>query len=269
MTKALSVAASALVIFGGLAGIAFASHAWGSYHWARTANPFTLKLGDNVSPAWDPYLKAAAADWSASSMLDMTVVTGANLSNPKYCRAKTGEAQVCNAKYGSNGWLGIAQIYISGGHITAGIVKVNDSYFSTAKYNKPEWRTLVMCQEVGHILGLGHQDENMSNANLGTCMDYTSAPLRNDGAGDNLNPNAHDYNLLETIYAHLDSSTTLSQTAAATKPADVSDNPRDWGNEIRSSARASLFERDLGNGEKVFTHVFWAEENPRLTRSHE
>lgn len=253
----------ALIILGGLVGLvstASADHTWGSYHWARTANPFTLKLGDNVSPAWDPYLQAAAADWSVSSILDMTVVTGANLSNPKYCRAKTGEAQVCNAKYGSNGWLGIAQIYVSGSHITAGIVKVNDTYFNTVKYNKPEWRSLVMCQEVGHILGLGHQDENMSNANLGTCMDYTNAPLRDDGAGDNLNPNAHDYSLLETIYAHLDSSTTLSQAAAKSKPADISDNPRDWGNEIRSSARASLFERDLGNGEKVFTHVFWADD---------
>lgn len=26
-----------------------ATHAWGNYHWARTINPFTLKVGDNVS----------------------------------------------------------------------------------------------------------------------------------------------------------------------------------------------------------------------------
>jgi hypothetical protein len=28
---------------------ASANHSWGSYHWARTSNPFNLKLGDNVS----------------------------------------------------------------------------------------------------------------------------------------------------------------------------------------------------------------------------
>ena len=26
-----------------------ANHAWGNYHWARTSNPFTIKLGDNLS----------------------------------------------------------------------------------------------------------------------------------------------------------------------------------------------------------------------------
>jgi hypothetical protein len=235
-------------------------------------NPFTLKLGDNVSPQWDPYLAAAAADWSASSVLDMSVVAGANLANPKLCRAKTGQAEVCNAKYGQNGWVGIAQIYVASGHITAGIVKVNDTYFSMSKYNKPEWRQLVMCQEVGHVLGLAHQDENTSNKNLGSCMDYTSSPSRDDGAGDNLNPNAHDYALLETIYAHLDSSTTLAQASVTAKAADLSDDPRDWGKEIRSSGRASLFERDLGSGVTVFTHVFWAEDGRgRLSRdeSHE
>ena len=34
---------------------ASASHSCGNYHWARTANPFTLKLGDNVSSAWDSW----------------------------------------------------------------------------------------------------------------------------------------------------------------------------------------------------------------------
>lgn len=28
---------------------AYVSHSWNGYHWARTANPFRLKLGDNVS----------------------------------------------------------------------------------------------------------------------------------------------------------------------------------------------------------------------------
>ena len=55
---------------------AYASHSWGGYHWARTSNPFTLKVGDNVSSAWDPYLNEAIADWSASSVLNLVKVTG-------------------------------------------------------------------------------------------------------------------------------------------------------------------------------------------------
>jgi hypothetical protein len=45
----------------------FGSHSWGGYHWARTANPFTLKLGDNVSSGWDTYLAMASIDWSQST----------------------------------------------------------------------------------------------------------------------------------------------------------------------------------------------------------
>ena len=48
----------------GLPATAGASHSWGSYHWARTSNPFTLKLGDNVSSVWDSYLATTASDWS-------------------------------------------------------------------------------------------------------------------------------------------------------------------------------------------------------------
>ena len=55
---------------------ASADHAWGNYHWARTANPFTLKVGDNVSSAWDSYLNTTVSDWSQSTVLDLTKVAG-------------------------------------------------------------------------------------------------------------------------------------------------------------------------------------------------
>lgn len=249
-------------ILGAFATPAHAAHTWGPYHWARKANPFTLKLGDNVTSSWDAYLLAAAADWNTSSVLDVSIVYGGK--NPKTCRPSYGRGDVCNAKYGFNGWLGIAQIWVSGDHITQGTVKVNDTYFTTSSYNTPEWKTLVMCQEVGHIFGLGHQDENIDNADLGTCMDYTRNPSANQ------HPNAHDYSMLETMYAHLDTTTTLSQ-ATASKGQDIdTNNPREWGRELRRSAdgRTSLFARDLGNGEQVFTHVFWVEnaDEDRFTR---
>lgn len=244
------------------APFAFADHAWGSYHWARTSNPFTLKLGDNFTSNWDPYLTTAAADWSLSSVLDVIVV--ASGKNPKTCRPTAGRGEVCNAKYGYTGWLGIAQIWISGSHIAQGIVKVNDTYFATQTYNTPAWRQLVVCQEVGHLFGLDHQDEITTNTNLGTCMDYTRDPSSNQ------HPNAHDYEILETIYAHLDSSTTLSQTSAGKKQEDVSDDPRAWGREARRSAdgRASIFVREV-DGQTILTHVFWADpiEPDRLERS--
>ena len=238
-----------------------ASHVWGDFHWARTSNPFTLKLGDNVSGAWDSYLQTTSNDWSASSVLDTIIVTGNTTS--RRCRATNGRVEICNYRYGNNGWLGIAQIWASGTHITQGIVKMNDTYFDKTTYNTPAWRNLVMCQEVGHTLGLNHQDENFSNVNLGTCMDYTSSPESNQ------HPNTHDYEELELIYAHLDGFTTIqsgtqklplgSSVAQAAQEHDF-ENRSEWGKEIKNNGKVALFERNIGLGQKVFTFVIWATE---------
>lgn len=200
---------SALMLLA-LASPASASHSWGPYHWGRTSNPFNLNLGDNVTSAWDAYLTEASADWSASAVLNTTVVAG-NAGNVKRCNMTAGRAEICNSKYGFNGWLGVAGISVSGGHIVAGYVKLNDSYFNTSTYNKPEWRRSVMCQEVGHVFGLDHQDENFSNANLGSCMDYTNNPL---GPPSNEHPNQHDFEQLASIYSHTDSGNTFTGASA-------------------------------------------------------
>src|SRR5262249_19645423 len=132
--------------------VIIANHSWGGYHWARTSNPFTVKLGDNVSSAWDSYLTVASGDWSQSDVLDTTIVPG-QVSNPRNCRPTSGRVEVCNAAYGNTGWLGVAQIWVSGLHITQGSVKLNDTYFYTATYNTPGWRQMVTCQEIGHTFG--------------------------------------------------------------------------------------------------------------------
>ncbi len=244
-----------------------ATHSWGGYHWARTANSFNLKLGDNLSTTnWKANLGTTSSDWSLSTVLDTSVVPGTALrykSPNRDCSPTSGMVEVCNKTYGNTGWLGIAQIWITGGtHIAQGVVKVNDTYFNTTKYNTPAWRNLVMCQEAGHTFGLDHQDEVFSNENLGTCMDYTNDPSTNQ------NPNAHDYTQLETIYnSHSDTTTTVSATTSskggnsANRIGANVDNLSDWGKAIKQDAkgRDSVFEKNLGNGKKVLTHVFWAE----------
>lgn len=247
--------AISVVSFAVLATVAYADHSWGFYHWARTANPFTLKLVDNLTAGWDSYLATTSSDWSLSSVLDTEIVEGS--AGTKNCRPTSGRATVCNAKYGNNGWLGVASIWISGNHITQGTVKLNDTYFNTTKYNTPAWRNLVMCQEVGHIFGLDHQDENFYNTPLGTCMDYSSDPVPNQ------HPNQHDYDQLEAIYAHLDATTTVSALSKNSPAwAGYVDSPAhaEWGKAVRQSSdgRHSLYELDLGRGHKVFTFVFWA-----------
>src|SRR5262249_2448796 len=194
----VSVALLGAVLFAPSAG---ATHSWGGYHWARTSNPFTVKLGDNVSGLWESVLATTSADWGQSTVLDTQIVPGS--ANPRTCRATRGMVQVCDASYGNNGYLGVAQIWLSGLHILQGTVKLNDTYFNTSTYNTTAWRNLVSCQEVGHTFGLDHQDTNFNNANLGTCMDYTSNPTAVCSTSlvgsicnpvqDNEHPNKHDY----------------------------------------------------------------------------
>src|SRR4026208_506077 len=121
----------ALVAFPGSAS---ANHSWGKYHWARTSNPFTLKVGDNVNAAWDSYLNEAISDWSQSTVLDLTKVAGSTSGSA--CAPTSGRIETCNAAYGTTGWLGIAQIWTArGAHIVQATTKVNDTYFNQAQYN--------------------------------------------------------------------------------------------------------------------------------------
>jgi hypothetical protein len=238
------VALAAALLFAVSASPAAASHSWGNYHWARTANPFTVPLGDNVTNTaasnWESALTGASADWSRSSVLDSPIVAG--LTTGRKCRATDGRIEVCNARYGFNGWLGVAQIWLAGGHITKGTAKMNDSYFDSSRYNATAKRH-VMCQEVGHGYGLDHQDE--SGADLNTCMDYADAL-------DNPSPNAHDYQQLETMYRHLDATSTVSGATAAEsggKPAKVKRVDR-----VTTSTITEYF----ADGSRRVTHIIWA-----------
>jgi hypothetical protein len=242
-----------------LAVPAFASHSWGNYHWARTSNPFTLKVGNNLTTTnWTGHLGNSSADWSVSSVLDLSVVAG---QSNKRCSPTAGRIEVCNGKYGQNGWLGLAQIWLSGGHISQGVAKMNDTYFTMSRYNIEPEKLHVMCQEVGHTFGLGHTSEDGSSQN--TCMDYYSNLTQNDWTSTT--PNAHDYQMLESIYSHADGSTTIG-SAISNFPSFLTEmdlsTPGTWGRLVSGDAngRSETYELDLGDGRKIITHVYWAEE---------
>ena len=278
MTKGtIRAAAAAAVCAAALAAPALANHRWSTYHWNRPSGEVTVPVGDNVTSAWDSYLQVAVnggggkPGWNDSQYIQSPLVAGTTIA--KNCKAVPGTIQVCNSRYGQTGWLGIASIWLSNGHISQGTTKLNDTYFVSGSYNQPKWRRMVTCQEVGHDYGLGHVNENFDDPNTGSCMDYSNAPGRNDGAGTNEYPNTHDFDELKTIYTdHADSAaaTNFAQrspgqavpegVAAGLGDGIPGDSPAAWGRAVHrdGAGRPDIFEQDLGNGNKKITHVFWA-----------
>lgn len=248
MKRLAGVAVVAALISGFVASTASANHSWNGYHWARTSNPFTLKVGNNLTTAdWVAHYRQTLSDWSNSDVLDLAEVAGG--ARNKQCRPTAGRDEVCNGNYGFNGWLGLATIWLQSGtlHITQGTEKMNDTYFALAQYNNSAEREHVMCQEIGHTFGLTHQDE--SGISLNTCMDYYQNT--SDSDTKSTTPNQHDYDELATIYAHLDSSTTLG--LAADGPGNSAADLPAWAN-----PRESVYVDHLANGQTQISFVLWA-----------
>ncbi len=247
-----------VVIAVGVAAPVLATHSWSNYHWKRTTAELTVPVGDNVDSRWDSYLDVAIVDWNKSAYIASGEVPGS--TNPKNCRGVAGTIQVCNSTYGSNGWLGLASISISGGHIVQGTTKVNDTYFNLAQYNTPAWRAVVMCQEIGHDYGLGHQDEDSSTDLTNSCMDYTNQPAGNE------HPDAHDYEQLGIIYGGHMESASMTIGGRGSSGAEIGDTPDTWGKPVSflRDGRPHTYVRIDGPGQMTVTHVTWAiGEGPR------
>lgn len=178
---AVTVALAALLA---VVSVASADHSWSVYHWSS----------DNLSPT--------VVDKTSSSLYNVPLgvtewafVADEDGSAPRspiqptLTTAKKGDISVREGF--SQTWLGIATIFLDGGHITKGEVKLNTRYLEYYEANGyPGIADHVLCQELGHILGLGH-----NRTETDTCMNdqaFIGAALTS--------PNNHDTVQLNIIY---------------------------------------------------------------------
>lgn len=248
-----------------------ANHAWNVYHWARTTTSFDLTVINSTTVDWDRFVTPALADWSTSGVLNMVEDTSGSTDATvrRRCKAPSGMVRICNLAYGFNGWLGIAGISIDpAGHIISGYTKLNDSYFSQSYYDSDDWKQSVTCQELGHNIGLDHQDEDFDNTSLLSCMDYQDPPFPF--------ANEHDFDQLEIIYGHVDSYNSYGTGSGGgggggcnappgqgCNKLDVGDgnSRREWGLSLgRRGARESFIRIDP-DGTRHITFVTWARGN--------
>ena len=154
-----------------------AAHAWASYHWQSDSLSPTVK-DRTKSSLYD--VSAGVAEWSGLRSPIQPVLSNRGVITVK--------------EAGSAFWLGLARIFIDeDGHITKGEVLLNtkllEGYGAAAADH-------VLCQELGHVLGLNHQRDA-----LDSCMN-DKAPL-----GSATSPNGHDGEQLTIIYDHEDVTT--------------------------------------------------------------
>jgi hypothetical protein len=279
-------------------------HQWGSYKWKNptSGSPVQLNIRDNSRGAWAKEFGIAVADWEQPhdvttmqmetypaeqlrsdrplQLWDQTrippidLVASTGTLSAKQCRPTPGYIEVCTYPYGKKGWLGLAQIWLSGGFITQATAKMNETYFTTAYYQNPAYyqgftgpaqavaadRQLVMCQEIAHGFGLDHDDETFPNKNTGTCMDYGNSPYLDE------HPRFYDYVTLEQMYCPTGCTATAVAPATETVTAgsELENDPSAWGRVIErdSEGRPTHFEKDLGQNKKVLTFVTYPREVP-------
>ena len=272
LTKKFLSAASMVFVLALLTSTSNADNSWGPYHWARTTSPFTLTVVNSTTSDWDVYVGVAHAKWSLSTKLDMAEDPNGSTSKKarRQCKGPSGQVRICNLAYGRNGWLGIAGISVDAeNHITTGYTKLNDTYFALDFYNNDAWKQSVTCQELGHNVGLHHQDVDFNNQSLFSCMDYQNPPYEY--------PNTHDYDQLEIIYANTDSYDSYSSgdggggggggddgcnapPGKGCNKSGVGNNNGDigWGMSLGRRGQLETFIRIDPDGTRHITHVIWA-----------
>jgi len=167
------------------------------YGWKiKSGEGLELSIANALTADWHGFFDKAVEDWNKS--LDMTLQSSVVTVDPD-CIPESGIMKVCNNDYGDVGWKGINEILTQGNTIVASVAKMNEYYVGqfvqpSGNTNIEDERQYTMCHEIGHGFGLPHQDEDFTNKDLNSCMDYSMRPEAN------LIPNEQDFISLNTLY---------------------------------------------------------------------
>ena len=156
------------------ATVVYAGHSWNGNHW-RSDNLSPTVIDKTSSVLFD--VQAGVTEWAGLGTPIQPTLVGGNKGDIKVVEAF------------SPFWLGLARIFVEDGHITKAEVKLNAKLLEDYGLAAADH---VLCQELGHVLGLDHSVAN-------TCMNDDLTTL-----GDFPSPDGHDSEELIAIYNHTD-----------------------------------------------------------------
>jgi len=240
-----------LIPFAFLVTITLSNHYWSNYHWSRQP-PFTVEIQNCHTTSskgvnWTPLFEEIVNNWNyipsnqngdgpLQSPNGIGFVANSNCEGSSY-----GVVRSYNGDYGKNGWLGLATISINtdDNSITRGESKINEYYIGvSSRFDNIIAYKQVLCQEIGHTFGLGHQSE--SGADLNTCMDY-------DYNLGNPYPNAHDLELLNNIYPYSVGVPTPTASTSTTSTSTTTTTTRKPKGKGKNKRRGLISDNALNN----------------------
>ncbi len=158
-----------------------AQHVWENYHLAHDS----LSLVVVNTSSYEPDLEAWNSDTHPIRLRDSG--TGFTIT-------------VKDGGDANSGWLGLASVWVnSKGHILRGEVTMNLTLL--ARYG-PNVAAHVLTQELGHLLGLDHQ-RGADDSAMDDCQGRGAGWLSCLDSVAGMTPNAHDFEQLREIYAHV------------------------------------------------------------------
>lgn len=164
------------------------AHDWNAYHWP--SDGLLLTAVDRTAGAYD--VPSHGERWSS-------------LGTPIQFGAGGVPVEVIVGGDLDDGWLGLASVKLDWtGHIKSARVTMNTLALDRANLGLAA-RNHVLCQELGHILGLDHNRDALDTC-MNDCVGQSgrAAWVACLSGADGTTPNPHDAELLEEKYAHSD-----------------------------------------------------------------
>jgi hypothetical protein len=184
--------------------------------WPADGTGLEVKIINTLDDSWSDTFDAVVEDWEYGNP-DAVTISVQKANTESDCQPTEGFIKVCSGNYGDTHWRGITQLQLDGSsNISSATIKLNEAYLTSMS---KKVRQYTLCHEIGkflevdgpmqsivkglifelsinsgHSLGLAHLDEDFSNFDLGSCMEYT-----NDVSA-NRRPNLRNYEILLRIY---------------------------------------------------------------------